>query len=52
MGRLGFRGMPVGRLFEVLDADGSGSIDVDELLGGLARLTSPSEETLRTIFAM
>jgi voltage-gated sodium channel len=33
-----------GKLFEILDADGSGSVDVDELIGGCQRLLGPAKQ--------
>jgi calcium-dependent protein kinase len=52
MKALDLKGMPYERVFAVFDGDKDGSIDADEFLCGLARLTEPSEERLRVVFSM
>jgi calcium-dependent protein kinase len=50
MTSLGMGGLPLDRIFDVFDADGSGDIDYKELLCGLARLRSDSEDAVRMCF--
>lgn len=50
MTRLGHADLPLDRLFQVLDEDGSGDVDYKELLAALARLRSDDVEAIRMCF--
>jgi len=52
MGRLEIKGLVTSRLYAVLDADNSGTLSVNELMSGLARITEPSEARARLVFSM
>ncbi|KAA0162810.1 hypothetical protein FNF31_03074 [Cafeteria roenbergensis] len=50
MESLGFGGLPLGRMWELFDTDESGSVDVREVVAGLATLRSGGEDALQLCF--
>ncbi|CAK9109303.1 Calcium and calcium/calmodulin-dependent serine/threonine-protein kinase (OsCCaMK) [Durusdinium trenchii] len=50
MDELGFKGLPLERLFKLFDSNSDGKVDYAELLTGLAGLQGPGEESLRFCF--
>lgn len=50
MTRLGFGALPVKDVFRVLDEDGSGVIDIRELVAGLSTLREGGERAIRLAF--
>ena len=50
MASLGFGGLPLASMWSVFDADQSGSVDIREVLCGLATLQSGGEDSLKLCF--
>jgi len=50
LGTLGYKNLPVERLFEIFDVDESGDIDYREFIAGLAALRREDEAALRMCF--